>query len=125
MVAYEFGVGNGMVAQQHCFTATGCIGVPGAGRSCWQHLAMYRFMLHWCWLAVCACLCAPHPCLPACCLCLRMCVRALVLVPVCVCAQDDLRRAEAARRDAERARHKEDREKEKELELIRKQYLVR
>jgi NADH:ubiquinone oxidoreductase subunit B-like Fe-S oxidoreductase len=38
--------------------------------------------------------------------------------------QDELRRAERARREVEQTRHKEDREKEKELELIRKQYLV-
>lgn len=38
--------------------------------------------------------------------------------------QDEQRRIEAERREAERARHKDEREKEKELELIRKQYLV-
>jgi hypothetical protein len=44
---------------------------------------------------------------------------------LCIAPQDDLRRAEAMRREAERSRHKDEREKEKELELIRKQYLVR
>lgn len=38
--------------------------------------------------------------------------------------QDELRRAEMLRREAERARDRDEREKEKELELIRKQYLV-
>lgn len=38
--------------------------------------------------------------------------------------QDEVRRAEALRREAERARDRDEREKEKELELIRKQYLV-
>lgn len=42
----------------------------------------------------------------------------------CVLCQDEMRRVEAARREAERNRHKQDREKEKELELIRQQYLV-
>ncbi|WIA22903.1 hypothetical protein OEZ86_009840 [Tetradesmus obliquus] len=37
--------------------------------------------------------------------------------------QDEMRRAEAMRREAERNRHRDEREKEKELELIRKQYL--
>eukprot|EP00878_Enallax_costatus_P032756 GHUV01036022.1.p1 GENE.GHUV01036022.1~~GHUV01036022.1.p1 ORF type:complete len:474 (+),score=130.89 GHUV01036022.1:170-1423(+) len=37
--------------------------------------------------------------------------------------QDELRRAEALRREAEKARDRDEREKEKELELIRKQYL--
>jgi hypothetical protein len=39
--------------------------------------------------------------------------------------QDEVRRAEAMRREAELNRHRDEREKEKELELIRKQYLVR
>ena len=50
------------------------------------------------------------------------------MLHVCCCAgcslQDELRRAEALRREAEKARDKDEREKEKELELIRKQYLV-
>jgi hypothetical protein len=41
------------------------------------------------------------------------------------CLQDEARRAESMRREAERNRHRDEREKEKELELIRKQYLVR
>jgi hypothetical protein len=39
--------------------------------------------------------------------------------------QGEARRLEAERHEAERARQNADREKEKELEMIRKQYLVR